>query len=112
VSQEFEQAIDGVDSGRRAFLKKMAVTTAFAAPVVSSFTMTGIKAVYAQTPRVSGQVSGGTANQSTSTTSGSSPTTTTGRSPTTTTSSTSTSTTSSTTTSTTTTTQANSTFPG
>ena len=68
MSQEFEQAIDGVDSGRRAFLKKMAVTTAFAVPVVSSFTMTGIKAVYAQTPRVSGQVSSGTASQSTTTT--------------------------------------------
>ena len=59
MSQEFEQALDGVDGSRRSFLKKMAVTTAFAAPVVSSFTMTGIKAVYAQTPRASGVVSGG-----------------------------------------------------
>ena len=65
MSQDFEQALDGVDDGRRSFLKKMAVTTAFAVPVVSSFTMTGIKAVYAQTPRVSGQVSSGTASQST-----------------------------------------------
>lgn len=62
MSQEFDQALGGVDDGRRSFLKKMAVTTAFAAPVVSSFTMTGIKAVYAQTPRVSGVVSGGRAS--------------------------------------------------
>ena len=68
MSQDFEQALEGVDDGRRSFLKKMAVTTAFAVPVVSSFTMTGIKAVYAQTPRVSGQVSSGTASQSTTTT--------------------------------------------
>ena len=67
MSQEFEQALDGVDGSRRSFLKKMAVTTAFAAPVVSSFTMTGIKAVYAQTPRVSGVVSGGQAAATTTT---------------------------------------------
>ncbi|MET0628657.1 MAG: hypothetical protein ABW033_09395 [Acidimicrobiia bacterium] len=57
MSQDFEAALDGVDGDRRSFLKKMAITTAFAAPVVSSFTMTGIKAVYAQTPSVSNQVS-------------------------------------------------------
>jgi hypothetical protein len=78
VSQEFEQALDGVDGSRRSFLKKMAVTTAFAAPVVSSFTMTGIKAVYAQTPRVSGVVSGGQASPgTTATTAGPNQTTTT-----------------------------------
>ena len=68
MSQDFDQALDGVDDSRRSFLKKMAVTSAFAVPVVSSFTMTGIKAVYAQTPRVSGQVSGGQVSQSTTTT--------------------------------------------
>jgi len=65
VSQDFDQALDGVDGSRRSFLEKMAITTAFAAPVVSSVTMTGVKSVYAQTPRVSGQVSGGTATAST-----------------------------------------------
>ena len=49
--EEFKNALDGVDADRRSFLKKMAVTTAFTVPVVSSFTMTGIKAVYAQTRR-------------------------------------------------------------
>ena len=78
MSQEFEQALDGVDNSRRSFLKKMAVTTAFAAPVVSSFTMTGIKAVYAQTPRVSGAAAGGNTAASTTTTAASNqPTTTT-----------------------------------
>jgi hypothetical protein len=77
MSQDFEAALDGVDGDRRSFLKKMAITTAFAAPVVSSFTMTGIKAVYAQTPSVSNQVSGGSASTTPSTTSTAPPTTTT-----------------------------------
>ena len=76
MSQDFEAALDGVDGDRRSFLKKMAITTAFAAPVVSSFTMTGIKAVYAQTPSVSSNVSGGTATTA-PTTSTAPPTTTT-----------------------------------
>ena len=42
------------DEGRRAFLKKMAIGGAFAAPVVSSFSMTGVSAAYAQTPTASG----------------------------------------------------------
>jgi hypothetical protein len=69
VSNDFDAALEGVDDNRRSFLKKMAITTAFTVPVVSSFTMTGIKAVYAQTPSVSGQVSG--AGASTATTQGS-----------------------------------------
>jgi hypothetical protein len=77
MSQDFEAALDGVDGDRRSFLKKMAITTAFAAPVVSSFTMTGIKAVYAQTPSVSNRVSGGTATATTAPASTTSPPTTT-----------------------------------
>lgn len=69
MADEFEAALDDAEAGRRTFLKKLAVGSAFAAPVVSSFTMTGIRAAYAQTPSVSGgpQVGGG--NQTSSTTS-------------------------------------------
>jgi hypothetical protein len=93
VSEDFEAATEGLNDGRRSFLKKLAIGTAFTVPVVSSFTMAGIQAVYAQTPTASGKVSAGNAN--TTTTSSTTP------------SSTSSSTTSSSTTSSTTTTQAN-----
>jgi len=70
VSEDFEAATEGLGDGRRAFLKKMAIGTAFTVPVVSSFTMAGIQAVYAQTPTSSGQVSANNAsNTTTSTTS-------------------------------------------
>jgi hypothetical protein len=62
----FDQALAGSDPDRRSFLKKLAVGTAFAAPAVSSFTMTGIQAAYAQTPTVSGsEVEGGSSTTST-----------------------------------------------
>ncbi len=67
MADEFEAALEGVDAGRRSFLKKLAIGSAFAVPAVSSFTMTGIKAVYAQTPSVSGQVSGGAVSTTTTT---------------------------------------------
>lgn len=44
---EFEEAV-GPD--RRTFLKRLVVGAAFAAPVVSSFTMSGIKSVFASAP--------------------------------------------------------------
>lgn len=68
MSDDFEAATEGLGDGRRAFLKKMAVGTAFTVPVVSSFTMAGIQAVYAQTPTASGRVSGSGAAKSTTTT--------------------------------------------
>ena len=68
MADEFESALEGTEPARRSFLKKLAVGSAFAAPVVSSFTMTGIKAVYAQTPNVSGQVQGGQQESTSSTT--------------------------------------------
>ena len=68
MSDEFEAATEGLGDGRRSFLKKMAIGTAFTVPVVSSFTMAGIQAVYAQTPTSSGQVSANTAATTTSTT--------------------------------------------
>jgi len=76
VSEDFEAATEGLGDGRRAFLKKMAVGTAFTVPVVSSFTMAGIQAVYAQTPTSSGQVSGNNASTSTSTSTSTTTTTT------------------------------------
>lgn len=81
MSEDFEAATEGLGDGRRQFLKKMAIGTAFTVPVVSSFTMAGIQAVYAQTPSTSGKVSSGNAaastTTSTSTTSTSTSTTTT-----------------------------------
>jgi hypothetical protein len=78
VSDDFEAATEGLGDDRRAFLKKMAIGTAFTVPVVSSFTMAGIQAVYAQTPTASGQrVSGNNASATTSTSTSTSTTTTT-----------------------------------
>ena len=45
MAEDFDAAIES--NGRRAFLKKLAIGTAFATPVVSSFSMSGINAVYA-----------------------------------------------------------------
>lgn len=76
MSEDFEGALDGLDSGRRAFLKKAAIGTAFAVPVVSSFTMSGITTAFAQTPATSSNVAGAGANASTTTTSTTTTTTT------------------------------------
>ena len=76
MSEDFEAATEGLGDGRRSFLKKMAIGTAFTVPVVSSFTMAGIQAVYAQTPTASGRVSGGNVSASTTTSSTSTTTTT------------------------------------
>jgi hypothetical protein len=46
VSEDFERAI-GPD--RRTFVKRIVIGTAFAAPVVSSFTMSGVQAVFGST---------------------------------------------------------------
>jgi hypothetical protein len=75
VSDDFEAATEGLGDGRRAFLKKMAIGTAFTVPVVSSFTMAGIQAVYAQSATASGRVSGGSATTSPPTTSSTTTTT-------------------------------------
>jgi hypothetical protein len=47
VSDDLERAV-GPD--RRTFVKRLVIGTAFAAPVVSTFTMTGVKAVFGSTP--------------------------------------------------------------
>ena len=41
-SERLEQALETVDQGRRDALRKLVTTTAFAAPVVVSFTINGL----------------------------------------------------------------------
>ena len=41
-SERLEQALETVDQGRRAALRKLVTTTAFAAPVVVSFAINGL----------------------------------------------------------------------
>jgi hypothetical protein len=48
VSDDVEREISQAAFGRRSFLRRLAVGSAFAVPVVSSFSMAGIKAVSAQ----------------------------------------------------------------
>ena len=54
MSEDLDAALEPLGSDRRSFLKKVAIGSVFATPVVSSFTMSGIEAVYAQTPSSSG----------------------------------------------------------
>ena len=51
---EPEDAIDAVGDSRRRFVKRLVIGTAFAAPVVSSFSMNGVSSVFAQSSQVSG----------------------------------------------------------
>ena len=53
MPEDLEGALESVGNDRRAFLKKMVVGTAFAVPVVSSFSMAGVQAAFAQTPPLS-----------------------------------------------------------
>lgn len=48
VSDDVERVISEAAYGRRTFLRRLAVGSAFAVPVVSSFSMAGIQAVSAQ----------------------------------------------------------------
>jgi hypothetical protein len=50
---EPEEILERVGDDRRSFLRKMVIGTAFAAPVVSSFSLHGMQAVFAQTPATS-----------------------------------------------------------
>jgi hypothetical protein len=47
--QPEEKVVESVDKGRRAFVKKVIVGTAFAVPVVQSFSMEGFR-----TPKAKG----------------------------------------------------------
>lgn len=71
-----EEIFDRVGDDRRSFVKKLVVGAAFAVPVVSSFSLTGMQAGFAQTPTAS---AGGSqaASATTSTTAPSTTTTTT-----------------------------------
>lgn len=40
--------LDAVEPSRRSFVKKVAIGSAFAVPVVSSFSMSGVNAAFAQ----------------------------------------------------------------
>jgi hypothetical protein len=50
-----DDALDAVGDSRRRFVKRLVVGTAFATPVVSSFSMNGVSSVFAQSSQVSGQ---------------------------------------------------------
>lgn len=83
---EHDELLDHVNIDRRRFVGRVLLGSAFAAPVVSSFSMTGVNAVFAQDTNVSGQpaVGGTGATQSTTTTAGNTTTTTAGNTTTTT----------------------------
>lgn len=53
-----EDALDAVGDSRRRFVKRLVVGSAFAAPVVSSFSMNGVSSVFAQSSQVSGRGTG------------------------------------------------------
>lgn len=80
---DLDKALEHADAGRRAFIKKAVIGTAFVVPVVSSFTMSGVQAVYAQTAASSAKVSSGNASTTTTSTTNpnTSPTTTTTTNP-------------------------------
>jgi hypothetical protein len=48
-----DEILDRVGDDRRSFLKKMVVGTAFAVPVVSSFSLHGMQSAFGQTPTTS-----------------------------------------------------------
>ena len=73
---ELDNALGGLSDDRRSFLKKLAIGSAFAVPVVSSFTMSNITAAYAQTAATSSQVSAGGASNTTTTSTSTTTTTT------------------------------------
>ena len=58
MSEDFEKAV-GPD--RRTFVTRLVIGTAFATPVVSSFTMSGVQAVFGSSPRpITGASNGNT----------------------------------------------------
>jgi hypothetical protein len=48
MSDANEEIFDKVGDDRRSFMKKMVVGTAFAVPVISTFSLTGMQASFAQ----------------------------------------------------------------
>lgn len=71
MAEDRERPVEeAVGDDRRAFMRKMIVGTAFTVPVVSSFTMSGVQAAFAQTPPVSAPRRGPAAEEPTTTSSG------------------------------------------
>lgn len=64
---QHDEVLEHVDVNRRRFVGRLIVGSAFAAPVVSSFSMSGVNSVFAQDTNVSGrpQVGAGGATAST-----------------------------------------------
>lgn len=62
-SDDIDAALADIDPGRRAFLKRMAIT-AVAAPIVTSFSMAALssQSAYAQGSNLSGSNTGGGGN--------------------------------------------------
>ena len=50
-----DELLDHVGTDRRQFVKRLVIGSAFATPVVSSFSMSGVNSVFAQDTNVSGQ---------------------------------------------------------
>ncbi len=48
IGDNHSELVDRVSTSRRTFIKRVAVGTVFAAPVVSSFSMSGVNAAFAQ----------------------------------------------------------------
>jgi hypothetical protein len=48
MSDDLDAVINQTSHDRRTFLRRLIIGTAFAVPIVSSFSMTGIQAVYAE----------------------------------------------------------------
>jgi hypothetical protein len=57
---EHDDVFEQVGHDRRQFIKRLAVGSAFAVPVVSSFSMSGVNTVFAQSAEVSGGSGGAT----------------------------------------------------
>jgi hypothetical protein len=77
MGDDLDGVIESAGHDRRTFLRRLVVGSAFAVPIVSSFSMAGIQAVYAQTPTASGQRTAPSSTTPGSTTTSSSTTTTT-----------------------------------
>ena len=56
MSDDVEREISEAGYGRRTFLRRLAIGSAFAVPVVSSFSMAGIQAVSAHADQANGLI--------------------------------------------------------
>lgn len=68
ADRDHDELLDHVDTDRRRFIGRLVVGSAIASPVVASFSMRGVNAVFAQDTNVSGQVGSSDVTPSTTTT--------------------------------------------